>query len=101
MRSEKEKRRKILAVGESLDAAIEELLRERSTFFDEVCARWDELFPGVTARPGEWRDGKVVLFVKSAGQLFALRPRVAEMKRRLAGVQGAPKRFSVILQIRR
>ena len=101
MRSEKEKRRKILAVGDSLEAAIEELLRERSTFFDDVCARWDEMFPELPARPGEWRDGKVVLFVKSSGQLFALRPRVAAIKRELAALPGAPKRFSVVLQIRR
>ena len=101
MRSEAEKRRKILAIGSSVDAVVQELLREQSTFFDEVCAHWDEMFPDLPARPGEWRDGRVILFVGSAGQLFALRPKLAEIKRRLAALPGAPKRFSVIPQIRR
>lgn len=101
MRTEEEKRRKILTIGSSVDAALEEILRERSTFFDEVCAQWGEMFPDIPARPGEWREGRVVLFVGSAGQLFALRPKLAEIKRRLAALPGAPKRFAVILQIRR
>ena len=100
MRTEAEKRRKILTMGDSVDAALKALLTERSTFFDEVCARWNELFPDLPVRPGEWRDGRLVLFVDTAGILFAMRPRLAEIKRELAKIDGAPKRLPVILQIR-
>ena len=99
MRTEAEKRRKILAVGDTVDSALQALLTERSTFFDEVCARWDEMFPDLPVRPGEWRDGRLVLFVDTSGLLFAMRPRLAAIKRELSKIEGAPKRLSVILQI--
>ena len=40
--------------GDMMDAIVADLVRDRSPFFDEVCAKWRELFPDLTAKPGKW-----------------------------------------------
>ena len=92
--------------GDLLDSLVEDLMRDRSPFFDEVCARWRELFPEIAAKPGKWVDGvtpnaggKLFLHVRSAPASFAMRPRLAAIKRKLAELATAPKRFSVHVEI--
>lgn len=80
-------------------SALRDLLVEKSAFFDEVCRRWGELAPGAAARPGRFQDGKLFLYVESAGALFLLRGKVRGWQRLLSGLETAPKRFTVHLEI--
>ena len=99
-------RRPTPRVGGLLDALVADLTRDHSPFYDEVCARWRELFPDLTAKPGKWvsgstpsAGGKLFLFVRSAAAMFAVRPKLRGVKAKLAGLATAPKRFSVHLQV--
>ena len=92
--------------GTLLDSIVADLTRDRSPFFDEACARWNELFPDIKARPGKWisgatpnSGGKLFLHVRSATASFALRPKLAAVKKRLAALASAPPRFSVHVEI--
>ena len=95
-----------LRAGDFMDQIVADLVKDRSPFFDEVNARWDELFPGLVARPGKWvagngpkSGGKLFLFVGSAAAMFALRPKLPQIRRTLAGLVSAPERFSVGIEI--
>ena len=99
-------RRPTPRVGGLFDALVADLTRDRSPFYDEVCARWRELFPDLAAKPGKWvsgstpsAGGKLFLFVRSAAAMFAVRPKLRGVKAKLAGLATAPKRFSVHLQV--
>lgn len=92
--------------GDMLDSIVADLTRDRSLFFDEVCAKWRVLFPELNARPGKWvagvtenMGGRLFLQVRSAAASFAVRPRLAAVKRRLAELPSAPRRFSVHIEI--
>jgi len=92
--------------GTLLDSIVAELVRDRSPFFDEVCAKWSGLFPGMKAKPGKWvagatpsAGGRLFLNVRSAAASFALRPKLPEVKRRLSALASAPARFSVHIEI--
>ena len=92
--------------GDLLDALVADLTRDRSPFFDEVCARWSELFPDLAAKPGRWvsgdtpnAGGKLFLHVRSAAAMFAVRPKLKVVKAKLAELSTAPKRFSVHGQV--
>ena len=92
--------------GELVDAIVADLVRDRSPFFDEVCARWRELFPDLAAKPGKWvavdgpaGSGKLFLHVRSAAGSFALRPKLPAIRRKLATLTSVPKRFSVHVEI--
>lgn len=87
------------AVGQVLGRVMADLLVEQNPFFDAVCERWSALFPESPARPGRWQNGKLFLYVASAGQLFALRTKLPAYRRALAALAAAPKRFSVHLEI--
>ena len=76
------------------------LLVEKSPFFDQVCERWPTLFPDSVAKPGRWQDGRLFLYVRTSGQLFGMRPKLTKIKKALATLPTAPKRFSVHLEIR-
>lgn len=96
----------VVKAGTLLDALLADLTRDRSPFYDEVCARWRELFPDLAAKPGKWvsgstpsAGGKLFLFVRSAAAMFAVRPKLRGVKAKLAGLATAPKRFSVHLQV--
>ena len=90
-------------VGTLMDGILGDLLAEKSVFFDSVCAQWDTLFPDITARPGRYQDGHLFLYVRTAGQLFALRPKLPKIKKALlplrAADPNAPKRFTLHLEI--
>lgn len=92
--------------GDVLDSIVADLTRDRSPFFDEVCAKWNALFPDIAARPGKWvsgasggAGGRLFLHVGSASASFALRPRLASVRKRLATLTSAPPRFSVHVEI--
>ena len=100
-----EARRPTVAVGGLLDAVMDsvarELYRDEARFFDRLREQWAELFPGCPARPGRWQEGKLVLYVATAGQSFALRPKLPAMKRRILALDGAPKgRFALLVEIK-
>jgi len=82
-----------------VDGLLDVLLTEKSAFFDEVCAKWNETFPNVAACPGRWQSGRLFLYVRSSGQLFALRPKLSSIKKTLSTFPTAPKRFTVGLEI--
>lgn len=82
-----------------LDESLDSMQSERNAFFDAVVDRWKSLFPDLPARPGRFAEGRVYLYVKSASLNFALRPKLPRVKRVLAGLEGAPKRFDVRLEI--
>lgn len=86
-------------VGSILTHILDDLLVEANPFFDAVCEQWATLFPESPARPGRWQDGRLFLYVPSAGQLFALRTRLPAYKRALAALPAAPKRFTLHLEI--
>jgi hypothetical protein len=94
--------------GDFMDSLVEDLVRDRSPFFDEVVQKWKDLFPDLPARPGKWvsgatkkSPGKLFLEVRSAPALFSMRPKLPAVKRLLATLPAAPERFSVHLEIAR
>ena len=90
-------------VGTLMDDILGDLLTERSAFFDSVCAQWKSLFPDLPARPGRYQDGHLFIYVRTSGQLFALRSRLPKIKKALlplrAGDPNAPKRLTLHLEI--
>jgi hypothetical protein len=94
--------------GDFIDSLVEDLVRDRSPFFDEVVQKWKEFFPELPAKPGKWvsgatqkAPGKLFLQVRSAPVLFSMRPKLPAIKRQLAALPSAPERFSVHLEIAR
>ncbi len=90
--------------GDRMEALVADLVRDRSPFYDEVCARWSEMFPELKARPARWvsgegGSGKMFLSVGSSAGLFALRPKLPAIRKRLSALASAPKRFTVHLEI--
>ena len=99
-------RRPSSRAGDFMDSLVEDLSRDRSAFFDEVVQRWRELFPDINACPGKWvsgatpkNGGKLFLHVTSAPALFAMRPKLPAIKKRLAAFASAPVRFTLHLEI--
>lgn len=90
-------------VGSVFDEVLNDLLVEKSVFFDSVCAQWKTLFPDLPAYPGRYSDGHLFLYVRTSGQLFAIRPKLSKIKTALlpicAASPDAPKRLSVHLEI--
>ncbi len=84
----------------ALQAAFKDLLTERNAFFDSLPDRWGSLFPGLPARPGRYENGTIWLYVRHAPLSFALRPKLPAIKRKLAALDGAPKKFDLRLEIR-
>lgn len=90
---------KVRTAGSLMQQIVDGLLVEKSPFFDEICAKWNEMFPDSIARPGRFQNGRVFLYVRTSGQLFALRSSLREFRRKLSALASAPKRFSVHLEI--
>lgn len=82
-----------------LPGVMAALACERNAFFDSLSDRWPSLFPDIPARPGRFSEGRVYLYVRSSATLFALRPKLREIRAKLAALDGAPKRFEVRLEI--
>lgn len=85
----------------AVSAAFESLLVVHDEFFDSLADLWPRLFPNSPARPGRYENGRIFLYVRSAPALFAFRPKLPAVKRRLAELPGAPKRLDLALEIRR
>jgi hypothetical protein len=92
--------------GDFMDSLLADLTKERSDFFDEVVQRWQELFPNISAKPGKWvsgaaakNGGKLFLHVTSAPALFAMRPKLPAIRKKLATLSTAPVRFTIHLEI--
>ena len=90
-------------VGALMDGILGDLLTVRSAFCDAGCTQWKTLFPDLPARPGRYQDGHLFIYVRTAGQLFALRPKLPKIKKALiplrAADPNAPKRFTLHLEI--
>ena len=86
-------------VGLLLGTLVQELTHVHEPFFDTVCDHWPRLFPGFPAKPGRYQDGRLFLYVRTSGQVFSLRAKLPKVKRALTALPGAPKRFSVHLEI--
>ena len=97
---EPEKRGRHATFRSAVEAAAREIAVVRDEFFDSIADRWSALFPGFSARPGRYADGKMVLYVKSAPHLFALKPQLPAVRRKLMSLAGAPKNLKLILEIR-
>ena len=87
------------SMGKLMDGLLANLLIEKGPFFDQVCEQWPTLFPDCVAKPGRWQDGRLFLYVRTSGQLFGLRTKLPKIKKALATLPTAPKRFSVNLEI--
>ena len=92
--------------GDFMDSLVEDMSQDRSRFFDDVMERWREFFPDITAVPGKWvsgstpkSGGRLFLHVASAPALFAMRPKLPAVKKKLATLASAPVRFSLHLEI--
>lgn len=96
----RELRTPISAFGGVVQEVLAELTVERSPFFETVRAQWKALFPDLPAAPGRLEGGKLFLYVRTSGRLFALRPKLTQIKRVLAQLPGAPKKFTLHLEIR-
>ena len=86
-------------VGQPLKGILDELLKEKTPFFDAVCAAWPTLFPELAARPGRFQNGRLFLYVTTSATLFALHPKLNKIKKQLRSLPGAPARFTVGLEI--
>lgn len=95
-----ETRRPSRAPKSVFEAALAAFRLDANPFYDVVCEAWPRLFPDLPARPLRWTDNRLILAVASAGQAFALRPKLSAVKRALAALPHAPKRFLVHVEIR-
>lgn len=94
-----DERGKFAAFKGAVESALGDLVREKNDFFDSLADRWEELFPGLAARPGRYESGIIFLYVKNAPTFFALRPKLRTIKAKLAKISGAPKKFELKLEI--
>ena len=95
-----ELRNPIPRLDSAIDAMLASLGCEKNPFFDAVCEKWDELFPDLPARPARYEDRCLYLRVRSPAVNFAVRPKIPAVKKALAKLEGAPRRFDVRLEIR-
>lgn len=84
----------------ALTAALEDLVREKNEFFDSLADRWKTIFPNLPVRPGRYEGGIIFLYVSSAALLYAMRPRLREIKAKLKTLPGAPKKLELKLEAR-
>lgn len=82
----------------ALDAVFAKLTRETNPFYDRICAEWPTLFPDLAVRPGRFEGGIIFLYVRSAAALFAMRPKLRQIKSRLLALPGAPKKLEMRLE---
>lgn len=86
-------------LGGLLDALVEQLTERREPFFDTVLANWQTICPDFPGRPGRFQDNRLFLYVRTSGQVFSLRTRLPKIKKLVAALPGAPKRFTVHLEV--
>ena len=94
-----ETRVKVPRVGFLLDALVSGLTEKKEPFFDTVLENWKTICPDFPGRPGRFQDNRLFLYVRTSGQVFSLRPRLPKIKKLVAALPGAPKRFTVHLEV--
>lgn len=97
---EPDKRGRHKKFASAAKAAYDDLIAPRDPFIDSLADVWEEVFPGLPARPGRYEDGKIFLYVRNSATLFAMRPRLAAVKKRLAALPGAPAKIELRLEIK-
>jgi len=85
--------------GSALEAALRDMIVETNPFFDSLVDNWRALFPDLPIRPGRYEGGKIWLYVGTAPTLFAMRPKLPMIRRKLAALPDAPKRIELRLEI--
>lgn len=83
----------------ALDAAVADMLTEKSPFFDALPDIWPTLFHGIAAKPGRYEDGAIVLYVKNSASLYIVRMKLAQIRAKLAALPGAPKDIALRLEV--
>jgi len=94
-----ELRNRVARAGDALDALLDEMLVEKNPFFDALVDEWPTLAPDFPARPGRAEGDRIFLYVRTSGQLFALRGKLPALKRKLLARPGAPRKLSLHLEI--
>lgn len=94
-----ETRVKVPRVGSLLDTLVSELTEKKEPFFDTVLENWPKICPDFPGRPGRFQDNRLVLYVRTSGLVFSLRPRLAKIRKLVAALPGAPRRFTVHLEV--
>ncbi len=94
-----EMRKPSKTIASEMDSLLEEILKEENPFYDLVVEKWSELFPDLPIKPGRMDKTKLFLYVKTSGKLFACRSQLPKIKKVLSTLQGAPKRFTLHLEI--
>ena len=85
--------------AKAVDAIYKELSTQHDSFFDSLPDLWSDIFPEIKARPGRFEDGVIVLYVRSSAMLFALRPKLKAIAKKLGELPGAPKKINLRLEI--
>lgn len=83
----------------ALDGALSGILVEKNPFFDSLVRDWSALFPSSPLRPGRYERGTLYLYVRSAPARFAVEPRMANVRRRICSLEGAPPKLKILLEI--
>ena len=94
-----EMRIKMPRMGMMLDSLVTELTEVHEPFYDTVCDNWARLGPDFPAKPGRYREGRLFLYVRTSGQVFSLRSKLPKVKKLLMTLPGAPRRFTVHLEV--
>jgi len=96
---EPEKRGRHRTFTSALQAALGDMVLERSPFYDALCDNWRTMFPELPAWPGRLSGDTIWLYVRTAPTLFAMRPKLSMIRRRLAELPDAPAKIELRLEI--
>lgn len=94
-----EQRGRHKTAASAFDAAFKDLTTEKNEFFDSLADRWNELFPGLPARPGRAEGGRIYIYVRNAPASYMIRPRLRSIAAKLAGLPGAPAKIDLKVEI--
>ena len=94
-----ETRVKVPRVGSLLDTLVAGLTETKEPFFDTVLDNWPRICPDFPGRPDRFQDNRLFLYVRTSAQVFSLRARLPKVKKLVAALPGAPKRFTVHLEV--
>ena len=75
-------------------------LNAGNPFLDTLRESWTRLFPGVPLRPDRIDGTKIFLCAATAVQLYSARRHLPEIRRRLKELPGAPRKFTLHLELR-
>lgn len=95
-----EKRGRHKTFAGAIDAVARTFFAEQGGFAEQLAGDWERLFPGLPARPDRIEDGRLFLRVRSAPALFAMRPKLPAIRRKLAQLPDFPPKLRLALEIR-